>query len=89
MTKRYNNNRGEFTAMYHYSNSHPVYLYATQSAPFVYVGDGSVKEFGKFALGTTSYLPIDNEMVYRDMRTGELQKQIFMMLCKIKAVSLF
>ena len=37
LTKRYNNNRGEFTAMYHYSNSHPVYMYATQSAPFIYV----------------------------------------------------
>lgn len=61
LTKRYNNNRGEFTAMYHYSNSHPVYNYATQSAPFVYVGDGSVREFGDFALGTTSYLPVDNE----------------------------
>lgn len=74
LTKRYNRNRGEFTAMYHYSNSHPVYNYATQSAPFVYVGDGSVREFGDFALGTTSYLPVDNEMMYRDMRTGEVKK---------------
>lgn len=74
LTKKYNDNRGELTAIYHYSNSHPVYMYATQSAPFVYVGDGSVKEFGKFALGTTSYLPMDNEMVYRDMRTGEISK---------------
>lgn len=74
LTKRYNQNRGELTAMYHYSNSHPVYMYATQSAPFVYVGDGSVREFGDFALGTTSYLPVDNEMIYRDMRTGELKK---------------
>ena len=68
LTKKYNDNRGELTAIYHYSN------YATQSAPFVYVGDGSVREFGDFALGTTSYLPVDNEMVYRDMRTGELKK---------------
>lgn len=74
LTKKYNDNRGELTAIYHYSNSHPVYNYATQSAPFVYVGDGSVREFGDFALGTTSYLPVDNEMVYRDMRTGELEK---------------
>lgn len=74
LTKKYNDNRGELTAIYHYSNSHPVYNYATQSAPFVYVGDGSVHEFGDFALGTTSYLPVDNEMVYRDMRTGELKK---------------
>ncbi len=74
LTKKYNDNRGELTAIYHYSNSHPVYNYATQSAPFVYVGDGSVREFGDFALGTTSYLPVDNEMVYRDMRTGELKR---------------
>ena len=74
LTKRYNQNRGELTAMYHYSNSHPVYMYATQSAPFVDVGDGSVREFGDFSLGTTSYLPVDNEMIYRDMRTGELKK---------------
>lgn len=74
LTKRYNQNRGELTAMYHYSNSHPVYMYATQSAPFVYVGDGSVREFGDFSLGTTSYLPVDNEMIYRDMPTGELKK---------------
>lgn len=74
LTKRYNQNRGELTAMYHYSNSHPVYMYATQSAPFVYVGDGSVREFGDFSLGTTSYLPVDNEMIYRDMHTGELKK---------------
>ncbi|MGN1256541.1 MAG: TonB-dependent receptor, partial [Bacteroidaceae bacterium] len=72
LTKRYHQNRGEFTAMYKYANSHNVYNYATQSAPFIYVGDGSVKEFGKFKLGTTSYLPTDNEMTYRDMRTGEL-----------------
>ena len=74
LTKRYNQNRGELTAMYHYSNSHPVYMYATQSAPFVYVGDGSVREFGDFSLGTTSYLPVDNEMIYRDMHRGELKK---------------
>ena len=74
LTKRYHDNRGEFCAIYHYSNSHPVYMYATQSAPFIYVGDGSVREFGDFSLGTTSYLPMDNEMVYRDMRTGEQKK---------------
>ena len=43
LTKRYGDGRGEFTAMFNYSNSHPAYNYATQSAPFIYVGDGSVK----------------------------------------------
>lgn len=74
LTKLYDKGRGEFTVIYHYSNSHPVYTFATQSAPFIYVGDGSVKEYGKFKLGTTSYLPTDNNIVYRDMRTGELKQ---------------
>ena len=72
LTRRYAEGRGALTVMYKYSNSHPVYNYATQSAPFVYVGDGSVKEFGKFKLGTTSYLPVDARITYRDMRTGKL-----------------
>ncbi len=74
LTKRYDKGRGEFTAMYHYSNSHPVYTFATQSAPFIYVGDGSVMEYGDFKLGTTSYLPTTSTMTYRDMRTGELKQ---------------
>lgn len=74
ITHRYNEGRGELTAMYKYSNSHNVYNYAQQSAPFIYVGDGSVKEYGDFKLGTTSYLSTDNNMTYRDMRTGELKE---------------
>ena len=74
VTKRYDNNAGEFTVGYKYSNSHNVYNYATQSAPFIYVGDGSVKEYGKFKLGTTSYLPTENTMTYRNMRTGQLEQ---------------
>lgn len=73
ITKRYAGNKGELTAMYSYSNSHPVYTYATQSAPFIYVGDGSVKEYGDFKLGTTSYLPVDANITYRDMRDGQLK----------------
>lgn len=73
ITKQYAGKRGEFTAMYLYANSHPVYTYATQSAPFVYVGDGSVKEYGKFKLGTTSYLLTDNDITYMDMKTGEIK----------------
>lgn len=77
LSKKYNNNRGEFTVMYLYANSHPVYTYATQSAPFIYVGDGSVKEYGKFKLGTTSYLPTDNDITYMDIRTGEIKTTNF------------
>ena len=85
LTKKYNGNRGEFTAMYKYANSHNVYNYATQSAPFIYVGDGSVKEYGNFKLGTTSYLPIDNEMTYRNMRTGKVEQTSLYDACLNKA----
>ena len=74
LTRLYDKGRGELTAMYHYSNSHPLYTFATQSAPFIYVGDGSVKEYGRFKLGTTSYLPVDANMTYMDMRTGEIKE---------------
>lgn len=74
ITHLYAKGKGEFTAMYHYSNSHPVYSFATQSAPFIYVGDGSVKEYGNFKLGTTSYLPTAPNMTYMDMRSGEIKE---------------
>lgn len=73
LTKRYDGNRGELTAMWHYANSHPAYTYATQSAPFIYSGDGGVKEYGKFKLGTTSYLPVNSDMVYVDMKDGQMK----------------
>ena len=88
ITKRYNNNAGEFTLGYKYSNSHNVYNYATQSAPFIYVGDGSVKEYGKFKLGTTSYLPTENTMTYRNMRTGELEQTTLYDACLNKSSEL-
>lgn len=31
-----------------------------------------MKEYGKFKLGTTSYLPVDNNMTYVDMKTGKV-----------------
>lgn len=88
VTRRYNNNAGEFTIGYKYSNSHNVYNYATQSAPFIYVGDGSVKEYGKFKLGTTSYLPTENAMTYRNMRTGELEQTTLYDACLNKSSEL-
>lgn len=73
LTKRYNEDRGQLSVIYHYSNSRWP-SNAAGSAPFIYVGDGSVEEIPGFSLGTSSYLPTTGEMVYRDMRTGELKK---------------
>lgn len=73
ITKRYHQDRGELSVIYHYSNSRWPSNAAT-NAPFMYVGDGSVKEIPGFKLGTSSYLPTTGEMVYMDMRSGELKK---------------
>lgn len=74
LSKTYAQGKGQFTAIYTFANSHPVYTYATQSAPFIYVGDGSVKEYGGFKLGTTSYLPTDANISYLDIRTGKMEE---------------
>lgn len=72
LTKRYHEGRGELSAIYHYSNSHWL-SNATTSAPFIYVGDGSVKEIPGFKLGTSSYLPNVSTISYMDIRTGEVK----------------
>lgn len=72
LTKKYNEGRGQFSAIYHYSNSHWL-SNATTGAPFIYVGDGSVKEIPGFSLGTSSYLPNVGTIPYMDIRTGEMK----------------
>lgn len=73
LTKFYHEGRGQLSAIYHYSNSHWL-SNATTGAPFIYVGDGSVKEIPGFSLGTSSYLPDVSDIVYMDIRTGEMKK---------------
>lgn len=73
LSKLYNEGRGQLSVIYHYSNSHWL-SNATTSAPFIYVGDGSVKEIPGFSLGTSSYLPNVSDIIYMDMRTGEVKK---------------
>lgn len=72
LTKLYNEGRGRLSAIYHYSNSHWL-SNATTGAPFIYNGDGSVKEIPGFSLGTSSYLPNVSTIPYMDMRTGEVK----------------
>ena len=74
LTKRYHENRGQLSAVYHYSNSHWL-SNATTGAPFIYTGDGSVREIPGFSLGTSSYLPNVSDIVYMDIRTGEMMQQ--------------
>ena len=73
LSKVYAGGRGRLSAIYHYSNSHWL-SNATTGAPFIYVGDGSVKEIPGFSLGTSSYLPNQSNILYMDMRDGQVKQ---------------
>lgn len=60
----------ELSFIYKYT-SNRLAGYLASTAPFIYVGDGSVKEVEGFALGTSSYLPVDGKIAYRDLMTGK------------------
>ena len=62
--------KGELSLIYKYTNDYRTGFLAS-FAPFIYVGDGSVKEIEGFPLGTTSYLPEGGTISYRDMMTGK------------------
>lgn len=68
LSKKWNNSEVDF--IYKYTNNRRSGFLAS-FAPFIYVGDGSVKEIAGFALGTTSYLPENGTISYRDLITGE------------------
>lgn len=76
ITKKLPDNRGKISLGYKYSNSRRLAL-VTGQAPFIYVGDGSVKEFADFKLGTSSYVPVDGMIHYLDMRDNQY-KSIWM-----------
>lgn len=63
--------RGTITLQYKYSNSRRLEQ-IVEMAPFIYVGDGSVKEVPGFSLGTSSYTPIDGRFRTLDMRSGKV-----------------
>ena len=65
--------KGQISVLYKFSKSNALGS-MVNSAPFIYVGDGSVKEIPGFALGTTSYAPIGAEFEYMDIMDGKIKK---------------
>lgn len=63
--------RGTISLQYKYSNSRRLEQ-ITEMAPFIYVGDGSVREVPGFSLGTSSYSPIGGRYNMLDMRSGKV-----------------
>lgn len=63
-------NKGHISLQYKYSNSRRLELVSIFS-PFIYQGDGSVKEYNGFKLGTNRYTPDDGMQEMMDIRTGK------------------
>lgn len=64
--------RGRLSVLYKFSKSNALGSMVS-NAPFVYVGDGSVREIPGFALGTTSYAPAGGEFRYMDILDGRMK----------------
>lgn len=71
LTHLFNEDRGRISLFYKFNVTHPMTSWANY-APFTYDGDGKVSEVKGFRMGRDSYLPVDGQMQYRDVRTGEL-----------------
>lgn len=73
LTHIFNNGKGKVSFLYKYANLHNL-TNASQYSPFIYKGDGSVKELENFDMGLDSYIPLDGKIEYMDVRTGKMNK---------------
>lgn len=76
LTRLFNNNRGKFSVIYKFSKSNALGS-MINAAPFIYVGDGSVKEMPGFKLGTSSYAPEGGRFEYMDVLDGKIKSGRF------------
>ena len=76
LTRLFNNNRGKFSVIYKFSKSNALGS-MINAAPFIYVGDGSVKEIPGFKLGTSSYAPEGGRFQYMDVTDGKMKSGRF------------
>ena len=68
ISKTWHDGRGKFNIYYRYAYNKNL---GDSYGPFIYVGDGSVKEYNGFRLGKDGFLPANGEYSYIDIMTGE------------------
>jgi hypothetical protein len=72
LTKTFDKNKGNFSILYKYSKSKDLGSFIGYSyAPFIYKGDGSIKQLSGIPLGTTSNVQREGLIQYMDILTGE------------------
>ena len=70
ISKVWNDGRGKFNLFYRYAYTKNL---GDAYGPFIYVGDGSVKEIDGFKLGRDGFLPANGQFSFIDVMTGEKQ----------------
>lgn len=68
LSKTWNDGRGKFDLHYRYAFTRSC---ADGNGPFIYVGDGSVKEYDGFRLGHDGFLPADGNITFENVITGK------------------
>ena len=72
LSKSWNEGRGKAGLIYQYSQFREV---NENYGPFIFVGDGSVKEYDGFRLGIDQYRPANRTIKYLDVETGKMVEQ--------------
>ena len=71
LSKTFAAGRGKAGIVYQYAR----FMNITENyGPFIFVGDGSVKEYEGFRLGYDQYLPSNNTITFLDVSTGQMMK---------------
>jgi|WetSurMetagenome_2_1015567.scaffolds.fasta_scaffold04861_4 hypothetical protein len=68
ITKIWNNGRGKMSLFYKYAYTVDL---GDSYGPFIYKGDGSVKEMNGFKLGHDGFMPGNDYITYEDVMTGK------------------
>ncbi len=71
LSKVWNDGKGKFNLFYRYAYTKSL---SDGYGPFIYVGDGSVKEYNGFDLGKDGFLPANGHIMYTDVMTGETKE---------------
>jgi hypothetical protein len=69
ITKTLKGQHGHISLFYKYTFNKEI---SDATGPFVFVGDGSVKEYNGFRLGKDGFLPANGQITYEDVITGRM-----------------
>ena len=72
LSKSWDEGKGKTGLIYQYSRFKEI---LENYGPFIFVGDGSVKEYDGFKLGLDQYRPANNTLKYLDVVSGKMMEQ--------------